>query len=212
MKYIKISSLGFLFIILIPFLALGQTGPTAALESSKTKQELKKEWFKEVLRIPTTKAMFGVPVVSPFADWDYYYTRNVISWRPEGKYENKYRAVEVPTGFVTDLASIPKIFLSILPRTARYTNAAIIHDYLYWMQTGSKEDADEILKIGMQELKVEPWKVVAIYEAVTMLGKGAWEENGKLKANGEKRFLKKYPDNPMTTWVEWKKKEGVFAE
>ncbi|ECG8634089.1 DUF1353 domain-containing protein, partial [Salmonella enterica subsp. salamae] len=39
--------------------------------------------------------------------------------------------IEVPAGFVTDLATIPRIFWSLMPPDGKYAKAAIIHDYLY---------------------------------------------------------------------------------
>ena len=49
----------------------------------------------------------------------------------------------MPTGFVTDFASIPPIFYSVLRPDGEYAYAAVIHDYLYWTQTRPREDADE---------------------------------------------------------------------
>ncbi|WP_139385602.1 DUF1353 domain-containing protein, partial [Salmonella enterica] len=39
--------------------------------------------------------------------------------------------IEVPAGFVTDFASVPRIFWTILPSDGKYAKAAIIYDYLY---------------------------------------------------------------------------------
>ena len=39
--------------------------------------------------------------------------------------------VQVPKGFVTDGASIPRIFWVYLPRHGKYTKAAVVHDFLY---------------------------------------------------------------------------------
>jgi len=50
-----------------------------------------------------------------------------------------------------------------------------------------------------------------IYQGVHWWGQAAWDEDTRLKAAGEKRVLKKFPDDPVTTWVEWKKQPDVFA-
>ena len=42
--------------------------------------------------------------------------------------------VDVPAGFQTDIASVPRPFWPWLPRWGRYGNAAILHDYCYWEQ------------------------------------------------------------------------------
>jgi len=39
--------------------------------------------------------------------------------------------VTVPAGFITDFASIPWVFWTILPSWGRYGKAAVIHDWLY---------------------------------------------------------------------------------
>lgn len=40
------------------------------------------------------------------------------------------RVIEVPAGFITDGASIPRILWALLPTWGRYSRAAVIHDYL----------------------------------------------------------------------------------
>src|SRR5262249_25466477 len=111
--------------------------------------------------------------------------------------------------FVTDLASIPPIFYSMLRPDGDYPYAAV-NDYLYWTQQTSREDADEIFNLAMQDLKIDSKTRLAIYKAVRELGGRAWAGNAKLKANGEKRLLVKFPDDPRITWEEWKKLPGVF--
>src|SRR3954454_19309299 len=73
----------------------------------------------------------GPPPVVPFADWDYYYITIDLDWKDES---GQLAPVSVPKGFVTDLASIPQLFCSILPPTGRYSYPAIVHDFLYWCQ------------------------------------------------------------------------------
>lgn len=38
----------------------------------------------------------------------------------------------VPAGFVTDLASVPRMVWSFYPPDGPWAKAAIIHDFLYW--------------------------------------------------------------------------------
>jgi hypothetical protein len=148
--------------------------------------------------------------VSRFRD-PMYFLIAPISWTPGLSEASKYQAVEVPTGFVTDLASIPPIFYSVLRPDGEYAYAAIIHDYLYWTQTRSREEADEILKLAMQDLKVGSIKLMAIYEAVRHFGGKAWGDNARLKSQGEKRILVKFPDDPTINWDDWRKRADVFA-
>jgi hypothetical protein len=206
MRYVKLLMVVVLLFFAIPLLAAGENEKDGVPAATRTKKEFMQTWLN------VSEAVGGVPVISPFRDWDYYYLHTSISWKPELKDQNNYKAIEVPSGFVTDLASIPNIFWSILPPAERYSYAAIIHDYLYWTQALPRDVADRILKICMEELNVEKVKVVAIYNAVKMFGGTAWKENAKQKENGEKRFLKKFPEDPRVTWEEWKKQEDVFTD
>ena len=85
---------------------------------------------------------------------------------PEGKrwkvekafsYTGKHECFTVPAGFMTDFASVPRVFTWLLPRYGRWTQAAILHDYL-WSLAGegriSKFDADGIFNRAMRELGV----------------------------------------------------------
>ena len=38
--------------------------------------------------------------------------------------------ITVPSGFVTDGASVPRVFWSLLPQWGKYSRAAVIHDFL----------------------------------------------------------------------------------
>lgn len=140
-----------------------------------------------------------------------YYLLDPIAWKPEGDQVGKYPSVEVPKGFVTDFASIPRIFWSLLPPDGDYTYPAIIHDYLYWKQGTTREIADEILKLGMQNFKIDSTTVEAIYKGVRLGGAGPWADNAKERSQGIKRILIEEPNDPTTTWAEWRKRPGVFG-
>lgn len=180
----------------------------------------KKEYMRKYLGFDTfdlshdsaaiEKKAIGIPQIAPFADWDYYYLLSPIRWEPEGDAITKYSSVEVPKGFVTDLASTPKFLWPILPPTKRYTHAAIVHDYHYWTQTISRTDADDIFKIAMGELDVPGWTSFAIYQAVSKFGDKAWNNNKKLQDLGESRFMRKAPKEPTITWADWKTRGGVM--
>lgn len=174
-----------------------------------TKNELSaEEWMNTWMNVP--KAPGGIIAVSRFKE-PIYFLLQPISWKPNPDQVGMFEAVHVPIGFVTDLASIPPIFFSLLRPDGEYTHPAIIHDFLYWTQTRPREVADQILKLGMQEFEIGSGKVNSIYLAVRAAGGSAWRNNEKLKAQGEKRILKKIPDDPRTSWLEWKKRPDVFA-
>lgn len=58
--------------------------------------------------------------------------------------EDKNDVIEVPVGFVTDLATVPRIFWSLLPPDGEYAKAAIIHDYLYHYPLRNRKESDLI--------------------------------------------------------------------
>ncbi|MEH3061547.1 MAG: DUF1353 domain-containing protein [Methylobacterium radiotolerans] len=145
----------------------------------------------------------------PFYDWDYYYIFDTVNWCSDTP---PPRQVDVPKGFVTDLASVPPPFWSVLPKTASYTYPAIIHDWLYWQQNCERSEADEILRGVMIEMQVNPVKVEVIYEAVRAFGGAAWRSNRSARDRGERRILKRFPTQMSTTWEAWKALRDVWAD
>lgn len=85
--------------------------------------------------------------------------------------------IEVPVGFITDLASVPRIFWSLLPPNGKYAKAAIIHDYLYDNALRTKEQADLIFLDAMAVLGVPKWKRWLMYQSVKLFGKGRYGKN-----------------------------------
>jgi Protein of unknown function (DUF1353) len=135
------------------------------------------------------KHAFILPLseVVPFGDWDYWYLDGrPLNWEPNAG-QKTLPKVSVPIGFVSDGASIPRLFWSALPKIGRYMYAAIVHDYLYWTQNTTRQTADTILKTAMSDSGVDPNTVGAISGAVRAGGQSAWDENKKLKQAGEKR-------------------------
>jgi hypothetical protein len=82
----------------------------------------------------------------------------------------------VPSQFQTDLASIPRMFWNILPPFGKYTEAAVLHDWLYRTHLVPRPDADEILLEAMKLCKTELWERVVIYCAVRAFGWFAWHD------------------------------------
>jgi hypothetical protein len=168
----------------------------------------KDQWL--ALAFDNSKSIDTPLYTGRFKDTMYFLTA-AISWSPNPDQVGRLAPVIVPTGFVTDLASIPPIFYTWLRPDGVYAFAAVVHDYLYWVQNRPKEQADEILKIAMEDLGVDTLRLNAIYQAVRFFGNGAWKENARLKAQGEKRILAKFPPTAAITWEDWKKQPGVFA-
>ena len=88
----------------------------------------------------------------------------------------KKNFVKVPKGFITDLASIPRVFWSIFPPDGNYTQAAVLHDYLYQMNLFIRKECDGIFLQAMKILKVPLWKRSVMYSALRMFGWICWEK------------------------------------
>jgi hypothetical protein len=182
-------------------LVLGKTVFAASSEDVPySDQVAADEWMKKWMQSP--RAAVGELFLGRFAD-RIYFLRKEIEWTPNPG-QGQYNAVKVPVGFVTDFASIPRVFWSVLPPDDLYTYAAIIHDFLYWEQPVPRKEADLILKFAMQDFKVNAGTIETIYAGVRAGGEVAWESNANLKASGERRILKKYPTDPTVRWNDWK--------
>lgn len=126
------------------------------------------------------------PVVVPFADADQWVLQKPL----------QYRSIVVPAGFVTDFASIPSPLCNLIPRTDRYLSAAIVHDFLYWDQSCSREQADRLLFAAMENAGVPPLKREAIRVAVRALGGHAWSSNAADRREGYVRVLPRHDRIP----------------
>ncbi|OUS10242.1 hypothetical protein A9Q89_11480 [Gammaproteobacteria bacterium 53_120_T64] len=98
----------------------------------------------------------------------------------------------------------------MFPRVGQYLFAAIVHDYLYWNQICSKEEADEIFYLAMKESGVGGFTRLAFFQAVDKVGMSSWEENKQNKENGYIKIVPKthidaLDSNPSLKWPEYSK-------
>ncbi|MGY8632556.1 DUF1353 domain-containing protein [Bradyrhizobium sp. 14AA] len=182
------------------------SGPVLAAKPKRQPIPTPAEWMDKWIN--DARAVEGALYLGRFADPTYFITKP-ISWKPNPGQE-QYKAVTVPVGFVTDFASIPRAFWSLLRPDGIYAYAAVIHDWLYWEQDRSKDTSDMTLKFAMQDFKIDAATINTIYAGVRAGGGSAWAGNKRLKASGEKRTLKRFPDDPTTRWDDWKKRPDVF--
>ena len=80
--------------------------------------------------------------------------------------------IVVPTGFVTDFASVPRLPLAYLLTGDTAHAAAVVHDYLYETGTGTKAVADRVFLEAMEEIGEERWRRTLMYWAVRLFGRG----------------------------------------
>jgi len=124
--------------------------------------------------------------VSPLADGRTWVTRKEFGY-DIGK-EDSGNSIDVPIGFMTDFASIPRPLWAFLPRWGKYGNAAVIHDYCYWEQRFTRKESDIIFREAMQVLEVPGYKRFLIYHAVRLGGWLAWSGNNQKKKQGISRI------------------------
>jgi hypothetical protein len=102
---------------------------------------------------------------------------------------NKTETITVPTGFITDLASTPRLLWNVIA-PFDVARAAIVHDLLYksirqyrWSVGLIEEDkeliknakvaADKVFLLAMKdaEPKVSGWKIYSAWKAVDLFGR-----------------------------------------
>lgn len=88
----------------------------------------------------------------------------------------------VPVGYITDFASVPRLFWTFgIDPFGKPARAAIIHDWLYSTAGGNKvppytkAEADRIFYEAMGVLKVNGFKRWLMFQGVKYGGKGAWK-------------------------------------
>ena len=188
-------------------LSISRTDPPGQVSSAAAPGKTPEQWMSEWMSV--YKDVSGALRLGRFKD-PMYFLLEPISWIAAPTISGLPHEVTAPKGFVSDLASIPRVFWSLLRPDGDYAYAAIIHDYLYWEQQLDRKQSDQILKSAMQDLHVDTPTVSAIYDAVRVGGGSAWSNNAKERQTGEKRVLKRFPEDPRITWTEWKKQPDVF--
>lgn len=117
--------------------------------------------------------------------------------------------VIVPRGFITDFASVPqplRVLRDLLPTTDRYGLPALVHDYLYWRQDCTRQQADNIMEIAMMESGVSLLERKVIHEGLRQFGQSAWDANRQARESGLIRTVGAPHDQiPLTgTWAEYR--------
>jgi len=107
--------------------------------------------------------------------------------------EGSEDTINVPIGFRTDFASVPRLLWALIPRWGKYGNAAVIHDYCYWQQQFNRKKADEIFLEAMTVLKVSSFQKYTIYYAVRWFGWYPWWRNSRKKKKGIQKIAVELP-------------------
>jgi hypothetical protein len=110
-------------------------------------------------------------MLSPVGDGKSFIVRTSFSFYCS---DRPSELISVPVGFVSDGASVPQIFQSVIPRWGKYGKAAILHDFLYRNKVYSRNRCDEIMLDAMRVLGVPIWQEVIIYRSLRTFGWGGW--------------------------------------
>ncbi|EDP74401.1 DUF1353 domain-containing protein [Hydrogenivirga sp. 128-5-R1-1] len=86
--------------------------------------------------------------------------------------DRKY--IQIPKGFTTDFASIPKIFHSFIEDRDKYNKAAVVHDYLYSSKMFDRKTSDRIFLEAMEVVGISKFKRYLFYLTVRLFGWLYW--------------------------------------
>ena len=104
------------------------------------------------------------------SDGDHWKTLDPIAYKDDAG-----EALLVPAGFITDLASVPRVFWNILPPFGKYDGAAILHDWLYSTQQFTRSKSDGLLLEALESEGVSWLTRWVIYLGVRAGGWAAWD-------------------------------------
>ncbi|MBS0359811.1 MAG: DUF1353 domain-containing protein [Proteobacteria bacterium] len=98
--------------------------------------------------------------------------------------------ITVPQGFITDLTSVPRLFWDLFPPDGPWTEAAVVHDALYFTRGGlelwrgrrvisratpySRAESDAVLREAMADIGVGVAPRILIWAAVRIGGTNAF--------------------------------------
>jgi hypothetical protein len=86
------------------------------------------------------------------------------------------RVIEIPIGFVTDFASVPRALWAVLPPQGQYGKAAVVHDYCYRTKGFcTRPKADQTFLEGMTILGVGRITRYTMYSGVRAFGASSYQ-------------------------------------
>ena len=136
-------------------------------------------------------------VVSPLADGKTWYLRDEFGY-DVGR-EGSDNRIDVPVGFLTDFASVPRPLWWLFPRWGRYGNAAVLHDFLYCDQTRPRRAADRIFLEAMNVLGVRWLTRSTLFTAVRLFGWWRWWRKNSRRQAGQTQVAAEPPTKCLDT-------------
>lgn len=84
------------------------------------------------------------------------------------------RVIVVPVGFVTDLASVPRVPIAYMLAGGTSNEASVVHDFLYTSHIVDRETADAVLKEASAVTGVPAWRRWIMWAGVRIGGASHW--------------------------------------
>jgi len=95
-------------------------------------------------------------------------------------YKANTDTIRVPSGFITDFASVPWIFRWFFPVMGTLSDKpAVLHDWLYVTESFDRKTCDELFYKALKERGVSRWKAWSMYKAVRLGGWYVWNKHKK---------------------------------
>lgn len=96
--------------------------------------------------------------------------------------------IKVPVGFVTNFASVPRIFWSLIsPVDFDNAKPAVIHDFLYYTQKTNRKYADSIFLEALGVMKSPAYRKYLMYYSVRLFGWIRWNKLKRKNEHGRKK-------------------------
>jgi hypothetical protein len=87
--------------------------------------------------------------------------------------------IVIPSGFITDFASTPRILYPIFPPIGKYNKATLVHDFLYSKKSNrynlTRKQSDKFFLQSMEVLGIGK-KRYLMYYAVRLFGKSNYKK------------------------------------
>lgn len=90
--------------------------------------------------------------------------------------------VDVPQGFVTDLASVPRLPVAYFLAGGLAHAAAVVHDWLYTTHQTDRATADAVFREACQACGVSAWRAWVMWLGVRAGGASSWAATGPQQA------------------------------
>ena len=104
-------------------------------------------------------------------------TQTTLLWESPDDKDN----IQVPAGFVSDLASLPWFVRPLLRKLGRHQRGAVLHDWLYRNKINGKAWSDEQFRLAMIEDNVVYWRRKVIMAGLAAGGWVGWNKDSEVQ-------------------------------